>query len=191
MDDGVADPTEVATNPDDLPDAVEYEFTSEINHAISNFCTSHVYAPETNVFNVSQSTFANATDISKMRPDFSWSYPGHKTIDFLYGLSEGEVYRVDAETSNLTPQDMFANGELIKEADLKEIKSFLTHDVWRLVPAAEHKSTRSIDCTWIRQWKFPLIQVNDREWLSLACALEDFLILRRAMFTNLLRLRLA
>ena len=79
VDDGATDPTEVATNPDDdVPDTIEYQFATEINQAISNFYTSRVSAPETKVFNVSQSTFANVPDVSKMRPDLEWSFPGHK-----------------------------------------------------------------------------------------------------------------
>ena len=65
---------------------------------------------------------------------------------------QGEVFRVDVDTDNLTAAEVETHVKEVKAADLKEVKSFVDHEVWQPVPLTQ-AGRNVISCTWVRKWK--------------------------------------
>ncbi len=64
----------------------------------------------------------------------------------------GNCYRVDTETDMLTDAEMRQHENLVREADRKEIRSFVSDKVFRLKRKSK-ATVRSMDCIWVRKWK--------------------------------------
>ena len=68
---------------------------------------------------------------------------------FWYDFFADECFSVTKEDL-LTEQDVYDYWEAVEAADLKEITSFVKHEVFRLDLASN--STNTIDAVWVRKW---------------------------------------
>ena len=78
--------------------------------------------------------------------------PWKTRIDFDMNIFTGRCYRVDKETDILNAKDMAANWAAVEAADRKELQSFITHDVFRLVKKS-NLWTEALDAVWVRKRK--------------------------------------
>ena len=65
-------------------------------------------------------------------------------------------YVVDKDTGLLTDQEIYDNFDAVNEADRNEIRQFVDEHVWTL-RANEACDTTPIDCTWVRRWKWKVV----------------------------------
>ena len=68
----------------------------------------------------------------------------------------GEAFRVDADTDNLTEQEIIDNWAEVEAADHKELKQFVDEKVWGLRKSSTVKN-KPIDAIWVRKWKYYMV----------------------------------
>ena len=78
--------------------------------------------------------------------------PWREAVCFLMSVRDGTCFRVDTESDMMTDAEMRQHEDLVREADHKEIKSFVSDKVFRLRRRAE-ATVRPVDCIWVRKWK--------------------------------------
>ena len=82
-----------------------------------------------------------------------WCYQGHGQKATCFHLDAGECFPASAEDSSdmLSEEDLRKHEKLVREADMKEIKSFVDDKVFKVALRSQAKSTMS--CLWLRKWK--------------------------------------
>ena len=78
--------------------------------------------------------------------------PWREEVCFLLDVRRGKMFRVDTATDMLTDAEMRQHTSLVKEADRREIKSFIQDKVFSLKRRSE-ATVRPMDCIWVREWK--------------------------------------
>ena len=70
---------------------------------------------------------------------------------------------MDADTALLTDDDMWKYPHLVREADHRELHSFVTHQVFQPVLKKNlPKGTNMVDCVWVRKWAERGVKVKSR-----------------------------
>ena len=83
---------------------------------------------------------------------FTW--PGKQHEELFASLDDGQIYKVDSETDNLTEEEMYQIWPLVEEADAAEIKQFVdTGSFAKGHVNALDDETVIVDAVWIRKWK--------------------------------------
>ena len=88
---------------------------------------------------------------------------------FWMDIATGECLRVDAETDTLSRDELIEHEVEVMAADAKEVASFLTHKVFGSVMPSAHCHMRTMSCTWVRKWKWTVI--NDKRVRVIKCRL--------------------
>eukprot|EP00974_Lingulodinium_polyedra_P032173 3099268-Lingulodinium_polyedra.AAC.1 len=79
---------------------------------------------------------------------------GQESEGYWYDLANGEIFRVDDSTANLTDDELGKYSDLVYEADFLELKQFITFDVFTPERRCQlPKGSNVVDCVWIRKWK--------------------------------------
>ena len=74
-----------------------------------------------------------------------------------------EIFKMDADTALLTDDDMWKYPHLVREADHRELQSFVTHRVFQPVLKKNlPKGTNMVDCVWVRKWAERGVKVKSR-----------------------------
>ena len=166
-----------AEDPDDSDATVDYGYVDPLGPLCAQYAAEiddalrSAESRQTGTLVGFSSSKVNNLEVSSflaMSTDFHVPYPGKKPLHFFLSIAEGEAFRVDQMTDNLSPEEMVKHEEDIKLADLEEIRSFISNDVWRLRRARDAK-TKPIDCTWVR--KFKLKMINGRKTRVIKCRL--------------------
>ena len=131
------------------------DFDLEIRQAYNTFCQSpalHTYSVAACSWTFNGQRCHDGLDFWKGQPGLQGQGPWHTTTHFAVALVDGACYRVDAETDNLSHEEMQRHEHKVMEADRAELDNFLNHKVFhpRLRRPGDQ---RPIDCTWVRKWK--------------------------------------
>ena len=94
---------------------------------------------------------------------FRWEAPVREPQCFYFSLSEQKCYSVSSDDI-LTPEELIQHWDLVNAADREEIRSFVTHTVFKLALACDDRANNRVDAIWVRRWK-------DRRKLLLKCRL--------------------
>jgi len=107
--------------------------------------------------------FGNMDEISMPDEHNAICIPGpwHTRVDFFYDIVEQKCFRVDKETDVLTAKDVSEFWPEVEKADLKEMKSFVEHKVFR--PLLKMNCYDQVmDAIWVRRWKW---DPNTQVWI--------------------------
>ena len=91
----------------------------------------------------------------------------HEPIDahntLFIDIETLEVFKMDIDTALLTPDDEWRYPHLVREADYRELHSFVIHKVFQPV-RKQHlpKGSNVVDCVWVRKWAERGIKVKSR-----------------------------
>ena len=106
--------------------------------------------------------------LSTLSDDFDFVSPAlctdsERYLCFQYDVRESVIFRVDDSTANLTEEEMRRFARLVLEADRKELKAFVTHEIFEplLIDDLPDKAN-IVDCTWVREWKVKHKEVKSR-----------------------------
>ena len=133
-----------------VPSTVEYQTAdSDLDSSESTTTTYEpdlpmLYAQFLPEINAALDNYAQTTSSATIASYFS------NPNDVYQDLS-GRIFRVEADTDNLTWRDLYQHEKAVALADQEELQSFSTHEVWH--PVEIHNATNIIDATWIRKWK--------------------------------------
>ena len=134
------------------------DFAPEIRKAYKAYCKNPPKPSTAYIVNDASWTFDgqrchDGRPFWEGRPGLTGKGPWKTAVHFATDLADGTCYRVDADTDNLSIDEMHHNEEKIKLADRAEIDNFLQHKVF--YPRRRRPDDlRPIDCTWVRKWKW-------------------------------------
>ena len=85
---------------------------------------------------------------------FLFTWPGKKHETLFASLLDGEIYKVDDETDNISENQVYDIWPQVDKADADEIKQFVDTGSFKKVHVQSISSdTVVIDSVWIRKWK--------------------------------------
>ena len=103
--------------------------------------------------------FAWRSEMPKSSPStttsFLFTWPGKKHETLFASLLDGEIYKVDDETTdNISENEVYDIWPQVDKADADEIKQFVDTGSFKKVHVHSISSdTAVIDSVWIRKWK--------------------------------------
>ena len=94
---------------------------------------------------------------------YHMNHEHHKTSDGLFymasdgwyaDLRQGNIFRVDSTTDNITEDDVYKIWPQVDEGDVKELAQFVEQDAFKPVRLSDlGKDVAIIDAIWVRKWK--------------------------------------
>ena len=78
--------------------------------------------------------------------------PWKESVCFLMDTRDGTCFRVDTATDMLSQEELHTHEALVREADAREVKSFIDDKVFKLV-RRDAVNIRTMDCIWVRKSK--------------------------------------
>ena len=78
--------------------------------------------------------------------------PWKRKIHFAMSIQDGECYKVDKQTDDLTLEDAAKHWKLVEAADRKELESFNENEIFKLTHY-DSVDVDPIDAVWVRKWK--------------------------------------
>ena len=107
----------------------------------------HVGGPS----HVGSCCYHNGVDLSCTKETATVVIPGpwKESVCFLMDTRDGTCFRVDTATDMLSQEELHTHEALVREADAREVKSFIDDKVFKLV-RRDAVNIRTMNCIWVR-----------------------------------------